>query len=163
MNEELKNSFHLVERRLALMRALASSLEQVQSAVVHSDLGGIDSHTARQRELCEALRLLEREALKRVPRNLIPTQSRRQNILAQLPENAVPAHVRERWQTLAEELVQVEMQVSQLNRVYGALLRRAQRTIEIFMRMRASSANTYAAPKCAAAIVQSRLQEATHV
>jgi hypothetical protein len=50
MDQELTTSLQLLERRLALMRDLANSLEQVQSAVVRSDLGGINGHTARQGE-----------------------------------------------------------------------------------------------------------------
>jgi len=50
MDQELTTSLQLLERRLALMRDLANSLEQVQSAVVRSGLGGINGHTARQGE-----------------------------------------------------------------------------------------------------------------
>ena len=161
MDQELKPSFELLERRVALMRELANSLEQVQTAVVHSDLRGIDGHTVRQQELCESLRQLEREALGfRTP---VEDQSRKLNLWAQLPGDAVSSQVRERWQTLAQELTQVEMRVSQLNRVYGALLRRAQRTLQIFMRVLASSANTYTPPKCAAAIAPSTFREVSHV
>ena len=161
MNQELNPSLELLERRLALMRGLAISLEQVQTAVVHSDLGGIDGHTLRQRELCESLRQLESEALGF--RNAIEGQRQKVSIGAQLPEDAVSLQVRERWQTLSRELSQVEMRVGQLNRVYGALLRRAQRTLQIFMRLLASSASTYAPPKCAAAIIPSTLREVSHV
>jgi hypothetical protein len=61
--DQVSPSCELLERRLALMRELANSLEQVQSAVVRSDLAGIDGHTVRQRELCEALRWMQGEAL----------------------------------------------------------------------------------------------------
>jgi len=163
MDQELTTSFDLLERRLALMRELASSLEQVQTAVVRSDLSKIDSHTVRQQELCETLRQLEAEALGRPPYNLISDQSRKQKIWAQLPQDGVSPLVRLRWKTLAQDLTRVETRVSQLNQVYGALLRRAQRTLQIFMRVLASSANTYAPPKCAPAIAQSSLQEVSHV
>lgn len=143
------------------MRELANSLEQVQTAVVRSDLGGINGHTVRQRELCESLRQQETELLGF--RNPMEYTSPKPNLWAQLPEHAVSAQVRERWQTLTRELTEVEMQVSQLNRVYGALLRRAQRTLQIFMRLLASSANTYTPPKCAPAIIPSTLEEVTHV
>ncbi|HSY64331.1 MAG TPA: hypothetical protein VK829_07015 [Terriglobales bacterium] len=114
MDQELTTSLQLLERRLALMRDLANSLEQVQSAVVRSDLGGINGHTARQGELCEALRQLESEA---VPiRNPIGGVLAKQNIWAQLPDDVSP-QVRERWQTLAQELTQLEQRVRQLNRV----------------------------------------------
>jgi flagellar biosynthesis/type III secretory pathway chaperone len=163
MDQELTTSFGLLERRLALMRELASSLEQVQTAVVRSDLRGINGHTARQRELWAALRQLETEALGRPPRNPIAEQSREQKIWVQLPEDAVSPQVRQRWKALAQELTQVEMRVSQLNQVYGALLRRARRTLQIFMRVLASSAITYAPPKREPAIAPSTFPEVSHV
>jgi flagellar biosynthesis/type III secretory pathway chaperone len=163
MNQELSSSVDLLERRLALMRQLANSLEQVQTAVVRSDLGGIDGHTVRQRALCEALCQLESEALGRRPCNPITDQNRHLTAWTKLPEEAVSPQVSQRWKTLAQELTQVEAQVGQLNRVYGALLRRAQRTLQIFIRVLASSANTYAPPKCAPAIAPLALQEVSHV
>jgi hypothetical protein len=160
MDQELNPSFELLQRRLALMRELAISLEQVQTAVVHSNLRGIDGHTVRQRELCESLRQLESEALEF--RNPVEGRYQPLNLGAQLPEDAVSSEIRERWETLSRELTQVEMRVGQLNRVYGALLRRAQRTLEIFMRVLASSANTYTPPKCALAMAPSILREVSH-
>ena len=53
--------------------------------------------------------------------------------------------------------------MSQLNRVYAGLLRRVQSTLRIFIRLLASSANTYAPPAGAPAMASSRLQEASHV
>ena len=76
-------------------------------------------------------------------------------------QDAVSPPVRQRWEALDLELIEAEMQVSHLNRVYAALLRRAQRTLRIFIRLRASSANTYTPPKGARA--PSPLQEASHV
>ena len=162
MGQEFNPSFELLERRLSLMRELAISLEQVQTAVVRSDLNGIDGHTMRQREICDALCQLESEALGF--RNPIEDKARKRNIWAQLPVDAVSSsQVPARWQTLAQELSQVEMHVAQLNRVYGALLRRAQRTLQIFLRVLASSANTYAPPNPAAAMAPSKFREVSHV
>jgi flagellar biosynthesis/type III secretory pathway chaperone len=163
MDQELNTSFNLLERRLALMRELASSLEQVQTAVVRSDLSKIDGHTIRQRELCETLRRLEPEVLARTPYNRVSDPYREHKIWVQLPDDRVSPEVRQRWNRLAQELTQVETQVCQLNQVYGALLRRAQRTLQIFRRVLAGSANTYAPPKCAPAIAPSSLQEVSHV
>jgi hypothetical protein len=161
MDQELTTSFELLEQRLALMRELARSLEQVQSAVVGSDLRGIEGHSARQQELCEALRQLAAETVG--PHPAIADESGRPKTGTQLPESAVSPHVRQRWDTLAQELTQVEIRVRQLSRVYGALLRRARRTVEIFNRMLASSANTYAPPKSEPPIAQSTSQEVIHV
>ena len=173
MDPELTTSLDLLGRRLALMRQLASSLEQVQSAVVRSDLCGIQGHTARQRELCQGLGQLEAEALGRSPRPSIPGESREHNHKEKedfgiLPaENAVsPAvsgEVRQRWKSLGQELAQVELRVAHLNRVYAGLLRRAQRTLQIFLRVLASSTDTYGPPKRPTVMVPSTMQEVTHV
>jgi hypothetical protein len=81
----------------------------------------------------------------------------------QLPGDAVSLLVRERWTAFAQELARVESRVSHLNQVYGALLRRAQRTVQIFNRALTSSAVTYAPPKPEVAVVQSMFQEVSHV
>jgi hypothetical protein len=163
MAQELTTSFELLERRLALMRELAISLKQVQSAVVQSDLQGIGGRTSQQRELCEALRQLEFEALRHPPCTVGAGESRNQKIGMQLPEDAVSPLVQQRWKTLGQELIQVEIRVSQLNQVYGALLRRALRTVQIFNRVLESSAITYAPPTPEPAMIQSNFQEARHV
>jgi hypothetical protein len=164
MDQELTASFELLTRRRDLMRELADSLQQVQTAVVRSDLRGINGHTARQRELCEALRQLASQAFE--PPDC--RGSRPRKTWVRLPEGVVSLEVRQRWTRLTEELTEVEMQVSQLNQVYGALLKRAQRTLQIFLRVLASSANTYAPPKWEPAIPEPvipgpALQAVSHV
>jgi FlgN protein len=159
MDPESTNSLHLLERRLTLMRQLAGSLELVQTAVVRSDLRGIDAHTIRQQELCEALAQLEAEAVSQSLQTLTPNESghRKPRIGMLLEDGVISSEVRQRYTNLAQELTQIELRVSQLNRVYAALLRRAQRTLEVFMRVLASSANTYSPPKCALAIGEATL------
>lgn len=161
MDQAFNPSFESLQRRLVLMQELANSLQQVQSAVVGSDLSAINGHTMRQRELCDALRQRESEMPGMQSSSRGPLRQR--NHWAQLPQDAVASDVRERWQTLSEELIQVELRVSQLNRVYGALLRRAQRTLQIFMRVLASSANTYTPPKGASIIAPATAREVSHV
>jgi hypothetical protein len=163
MDQELTISVGLLERRLDLMRELAGSLEQVQTAVVRSDLGGIEGQTSRQRKLCEALRQLENEALRHLPGGAIPRESRQQKIWPQLPRDSASPVLQKRWKALRLELNEVEMRVAQMNQVYGALLRRARLTLQIFMRVLANSANTYARPNREPAIAQSPLREVSHV
>jgi len=170
MDSELTSSFELLTQRLALMRELADSLQQVQSAVVRSDLRGIEGHTARQQKLCAALRQLAGEAPAPPLGDATREESRTRITWAKLPEAAAPAEVRERWVRLTEDLTAVEMRVSDLNRVYGALLRRAQRTLRIFLRLLASSGNTYTPPKWEPVIAEPvilaqalRVEEGSHV
>jgi hypothetical protein len=153
MDQQLSTSLDCLQLRLALMRDLASSLKQVQTAVVRSDVGGIDRHTARQRDLCESLGHLETPTMR---------LSQRWNNWERLPQDAISPEALRRWKALVQELVQVEMQVSELNLVYAALLRRAQRTLRIFMRVLESSACTYAPPKCSPALAPPTRQEASH-
>jgi hypothetical protein len=161
MDQELTTSFELLERRLALTRELTVSLEQIQGAVVRSDLPGINGHTMRQGEICEALRQLEFEALQHPPCTVIASKSRNQKVGMQLPEDAVSPLIQQRWKTLAQELNRVEMRANQLNQIYGALLRRARRTVQIFNRVLDSSAITYTPPK--PAIAESTFHEVSHV
>lgn len=163
MNQELTTSFALLERRLLLMSELSASIEQAQHAVLRSDLPAMDGSAVRQGEICEALRQLESEALQHPPCTAKADKSRSSRLGMQLPQDVVSPLVRQRWKTLAQELTQVEARVSQLNHIYAALLRRARRTLLIFNRVLASSANTYAPPKPEMAMVQPSFQEIRHV
>jgi len=160
-DRERATAFELLAGRLALMRELAASLEQVQTAIVRSNLAGITGHIALQRELCQAVRQLETEAPQwsstklsavRIPRAPLPA-----------PEDAASGLARHRWNAVAKELIEVEIRVGQLNLVYGALVRRARRTVDIFNRALACSANTYAPPKRDPAISQPKFGEISHV
>jgi flagellar biosynthesis/type III secretory pathway chaperone len=162
IDQEIIAGLELGNKRLDLLRELASSLQLAQTAVVRSDLSGIDNQTERQQELCNALRQLGSVGL-RLPGTAVVGESRQQNPWARLPEIDLSPGVRQRWEVLGRELQQVEMQVSQLNRIHEGLLRRAQYTLQIFVRLLANSANTYTPPKCAPAVAPSRLQEASHV
>ncbi len=162
IDQEIIAVLELGNKRLDLLRELASSLQMAQAAVVRSDLSGIDSQTGRQQELCYALRQLESAGL-RLPGTAVAGESRKQNTWAQLPDIDLAPGVRQRWDALGRELQRVEMQVDHLNRVYAGLLRRAQRTLRIFIQLLASSANTYTPPKCASLMAPLKLQEASHV
>lgn len=136
-------------RRLDLLRELASSLLMAQAAVVRSDLSGIDTQTERQRQLCNALQQLGNSAF-RVSDAASVAESRKQHPGPRLPAFDLANGVQQRCQVLAQELRQAEMQVSQLNKVYGGLLKRALRTLQIFIRLLANSGNPYTRPECAA-------------
>jgi hypothetical protein len=161
IDQEIIAGLELGNKRLDLLRELASSLQLAQAAVVRSDLSGIDGQTGRQQEICNALRQLASVGL-RLPGTTVAGGSRKPNRWAELPEIDLAPGLRQRWDGLGRELQQVETQVSQLNRIYEGLLRRAQCTLQIFIRLLANSANTYTPPKCAPAKPPSRL-EASHV
>ena len=52
MEERANSPDGSLERRLALLRSLAEEIEQAQTALLHSDPHAIESHTARQRDIC---------------------------------------------------------------------------------------------------------------
>ena len=143
--EERSSAYEQHRRRLDLMRELAHSLALAQAAVVRSDLRDMQCQTAQQQRLCEQLSQLgqlasptEFSSARRAPAALAGWT---------LCEGAASALAGERWGALLEELTQVELQVAGLNRAYGALLRRASRTVEIFCRVLATSGVTYGPPQ----------------
>jgi hypothetical protein len=106
-------------QRLGLLRALADSLEQAQAALATTTPETLDHHTARQRELCRQLC----------------------SLTAGSSELAPPSA------GLASDLQLAARRLGDLNRLYGALLRRRRRTVDIFCRVLASSGTTYPAPR----------------
>jgi hypothetical protein len=134
------------QRRIELLRELASSLRLAQGAVLKSEPGQMNAQTRRQHELCDELRRLMNGGV----------VARHMSMESGLPSSSASARVR-------REMVQVELaeaakQVDGLNRVYGALLRRARRTAEIFCRILVNSGVTYLppAPPAASAMRNSR-------
>jgi hypothetical protein len=111
----------LLTQRLALLRALADSLERAQVELMTTTPAKLDQQTARQRELCRQLCAL---AVGFPERDYVRTHAR-----------------------LANDLQETARRVAGLNRKYAALLRRKRRTVDIFCRVLASSGTTYPAPK----------------
>ena len=109
------------ERRLHLLHEVAESLKQAQTAVVKSELPELIRQTERQRGLCRQLSSLPRAKECTVAVNC--------------------------WSELLEQTRQAELELAQLNRVYGALLRRARRTVDVFCRLMSDSGMTYAPPR----------------
>ncbi len=122
MAQASPSSIHeLLIQRLGLLCALGDSLEQAQAALATATPKELDHHTARQRELCRQLRTLASE---------FPGEAQIQ----------IPVR-------MAGDLQAAERRAADLNRLYGALLRRRRRTADIFCRVLASSGTTYPAPK----------------
>jgi hypothetical protein len=111
----------LLMQRLELLRALADSLEEAQAGLATTTPERLDQQTARQREICCQLGALAGGVGEEWG---IPTDAR-----------------------LADDLQETARRVAELNRFYGALLRRRRRTVDIFCRVLASSGTTYPAPK----------------
>jgi hypothetical protein len=142
MNQRLSSSFARVERRLALMRELAGTLEQAQGALLAADVKRLEAHTLRQRELCDQLRLLA---------SLVPASGDHamEPEKAHLPDDPFSPQPSERWSVLLQELVLVESRVRHLNQVHAALVQRARRSLAIISRLLAGSGITYTLPQAA--------------
>lgn len=118
---EVSSSTHeLTSQRLELLRQLAESLEQAQSSLATATPAKLDLHSARQRDLCRALRSLG--------------HGFRQGDRVEADSG------------LADDLQVVARHVANLNRKYAAQLRRRRRTADIFCRVLASSGTTYPPP-----------------
>lgn len=115
--------------RLHLLRELATSLSQAQTAVLASSLDRLQLQTARQQALIEAMRAL--------------TSDLRQNSREADSTPAIGSGFDAAWQDLLLEGARVRY----LNYVLGGLLRRKRRSIEILALLQASCAATYAQPK----------------
>jgi hypothetical protein len=144
MDQDLSSVNELLERRVGLMRELAHCLERAQAAVLNSDSRQMSAQTTRQRELCEQLR---RQASELMPEQVPSPVSAASSIAGSpVPGSADLRPARLRRRALLGELAEVEAQVAHLNRAYGALLRRARRTVDIFCRVLANSGVTYVPP-----------------
>jgi hypothetical protein len=145
-----------LERRVGLMRELAGSLQRAHNAILHSDAAQLSAQTVRQQQLCEELRRLAAEL---TPGQTSSTAMAVRSIAqTHLPNTAALYPARERQRALLTELLEIETRVGDLNRAYGALLRRARRTVDIFCRVLANSGATYLPP---AAQTSSAIQDST--
>lgn len=125
-----------LEQRIELMRELSRSLEQAQAAILNSNVVELGAQTLRQREICERWRVLISSG---AISSTNPAGGKSHDM-------AKPASERDRRAALLVELAAVEARVKNLNLAYGALLRRARRTVDIFCRVLSNSGVTYAPP-----------------
>lgn len=126
MKPEHSLAIDRLERQLALLRELAAVLQQANAVLMGPDLNAIESHTRRQQELCEALRVLA------------PAE------MASAAE--MSPEIQQHRGVVLRELAQAKGHVAHLNRVHSAMLGRARRYLEIFACLIASSAPTYSCP-----------------
>lgn len=133
--------------RLQVLRELANSLRQAQTAVLASDLDGLQLQTARQQALVEAMGSLANDVIKNTGKldgSLAIERTRewvRGNSARVYPLHPQPSDPA--WR----ELLQEGARVWHLNQVLGALLRRGRRSMEILALLHASCAATYTRPK----------------
>jgi hypothetical protein len=125
----------LVERRLALVRRLAGSLESSTPALTTNDAEAIARGAAHQAELCRQWSRLEDELRRASARHraLPPAEGSRGS-----PEAAHAARLQAEWETLGAR-------IRYLTRVHCSLLRYWQRSLAVLARVVDSCAPTYTA------------------
>jgi hypothetical protein len=137
MDQQLNSAFVRQGQRLAILQELRVALEQAQAALLASDAEQLEKQTASQLQLCRTLQALA----------VAEAGGPNQSDWATLPKGAADPAVRQRWSALGQHLAAVERQISHLNRVHAALLRKAYRSVRIFARLLSSSAITYTPPE----------------
>jgi hypothetical protein len=125
----------LVERRMALVRSLAESLESMTPALVRNDAQAIARGAAHQAELCRQWSDLE-AALRRqaaLQRTKSPAAS------SHPPASNHTAQLQIEWDALGARIRYV-------TRVHWSLLRHLERSLAVLQRLVDSCAPTYARP-----------------
>ena len=130
----------LLQQRVDLLQQIANSLQCAHAALLAPDYTQIPLHTKAQQDLCQQLHQLACEPW---PAQAVST-TKRDDAAA---ESASPVNARQK--ALTTELQGLQARVAGLNRRYAALLRRAQRTVNIFCRVLQNSGLTYVAPASA--------------
>jgi hypothetical protein len=121
----------LLERRIKLLQKLADSLQRGHAALCIPDYTQIPVQTKVQQDLCQELRRVSR-------------------LQASGSAGSAATSVKKCEKALVNELQDLQRRVAELNRSYAALLRRAQRTLNIFCRLLQNSGLTYVAPAVSA-------------
>jgi len=120
----------LIERRLALVRCLAESLESSTPALVRNDAEAIAHGAAHQAELCRQWSRLEEELRREASQRIAPPAS------GTFPETGQSARLQAEWETLGAR-------IRYLTRVHWSLLRHLERSLAVLNRVVDSCAPTY--------------------
>ncbi len=146
MNREVQQYLELLERRLAILRMLATDLDESRSAYVTLDLRAMHQHISRQENLCSEIRMLDTELqnMKEKLRGLVAAgemPSTLSELEAQLdPMSAAKLHL------LMGGLKTIQADVHRLSRVHSELLRRSRRSVNVLLNFLAHYSGTYPLP-----------------
>jgi len=130
MTPECEKYVSALERLLCLLRALAEQLVASRKEFVAMDLDGIYRRIAEQEELCRQIQSL---------------QSSNHALMMSSARDEDPAFT-ERLRNVTREVRDAHAEVSRLNRIHAAYLRRSNRTVEVLLNAIGSHALTYARP-----------------
>ncbi|MGA2353198.1 MAG: flagellar export chaperone FlgN [Terriglobales bacterium] len=131
----------LVERRLALLRHLAESLESTMPALVRNDAEAIARGAAHQAELCRQWNQLECELRRRTKK-----RSKAKRTASMAPADSGDSLDASHSAELQAEFDALATRVRYLTRVHWSLLRHLERSLAVLHRVVDSCATTYAPP-----------------
>ncbi len=135
--EQMGNrEFEVLEQRLDLIKRLGWSLEKSIQAVLQSNPGRVILLSGEQRDFCQELHRSLQE----------------QDSSTMRCSGTDSSEVVRRFNELLRRISEAGIMVRRLALLYGALLRRSQRTIDIIYRALASSGATYGLPTESAAL-----------
>jgi hypothetical protein len=142
MTAEIDQYLSLLDRRLSLLRELAEQLVSCRKEFVSMDLEGMYGRIAQQEDICRKIQSLQPGM------NLLQQTCARQLNLKKLddprtPEEAARAN---RLREVMSDLRHTQNEVSRLNQIHAAYLRRCGRTVNMLMNFLANYAFTYARP-----------------
>jgi len=123
----------LIERRLALVRCLAESLESSTPALVRNDAEAIARGAAHQAELCRQWGRLEDELRREAGRRSAPPPA---GASGNFPGTENSARLQAEWEALGAR-------IRYLTRVHWSLLRHLERSLAVLNRVVDSCAPTY--------------------
>jgi hypothetical protein len=139
---EIEKYLSLLDRRLCLLRELAQQLVVCRKDFMAMDLEGMHARIAEQEVLCRQIQSLHPaiEVLQR-------TCALHLDVM-QLDDsrNAEDASSAQRLRGVMRDLANAQAEVSRLNRIHAAYLRRSGRTVQMLMNLLANYAFTYARP-----------------
>lgn len=133
----------LLKRRMASLRLMAKELRDCRESFVSMDLEATREHISYQQALCAEIRFLDNElgVLRRQMAKAggLDSEEMSHAAFAKLFDTGSASQLRQ----VTEELATVQNQVWRLNRIYGGLLKRSRRSINVLINVMASYMGTY--------------------
>jgi hypothetical protein len=154
MSAEIDQYLSLLNQRLSLLRELAEQLVACRKEFVSMSLEGMYGRIAQQEDICRKIQSLQPAM------NLLQPTCSRQLGLKKLDEPPIPgaAAQAKRLRGVLSDLRNIQDEVSRLNQIHAAYLRRCGRTVNMLMNFFRSYSCTYA-PSAELMRLAPRIQE----
>ena len=142
MSVEIEKYLALQEQHVLLLQALAQQLVGCRKGVVAMELDGMHGRIAEQESLCRQIQSLH-PAIDSLQQTCAKELDPGRLDAVRRPEDLAWA---ERLRCVMSELGQTQAEVSRLNQIQAAYLRRSRRTVDMLMNFMGNYALTYAPP-----------------